>query len=401
MGIRLPRHLVTLGVVGLLASGCKNEAGGQGNLDGGGQGSHDGALDGSGGGDGALTGDALGADDDGDGVPNATDNCPGVSNADQLDFDGDGKGDPCDPDPPTVTCGDQMPAFARGKANVLIILDRSTSMGQGKAPTKWDQAVAALDQVATNLADDLRFGLAVFPGAGNTEMCADPTLELAMGDHTSAEIQGAYDAPLGPNGATPTRQALHVANQNNWVSDPSDPQDATRNKSIVFITDGSPNCKVGSESDFQVSDQVAVIPEVDAIHAKGIPVYIVGFGSGVNADNLNEMATHGGTDNPDDPNNLYYQTNDGAALEAALLSIGSALVSCDLTITGLPTDPTRIYVDLGGNHLVRDSADGFVYNSTSNSVTLQGAACSSLKANPTTTLSIIFGCPPDGSPPIM
>jgi len=37
-------------------------------------------------------------DTDGDGVPDPTDNCPLVANADQLDTDGDGLGDACDPD---------------------------------------------------------------------------------------------------------------------------------------------------------------------------------------------------------------------------------------------------------------------------------------------------------------
>jgi hypothetical protein len=38
-------------------------------------------------------------DSDGDGVPDAMDNCPNVANADQSDFDGDGLGDACDPCP--------------------------------------------------------------------------------------------------------------------------------------------------------------------------------------------------------------------------------------------------------------------------------------------------------------
>ncbi|MDP4008436.1 MAG: S-layer homology domain-containing protein [Candidatus Peregrinibacteria bacterium] len=37
-------------------------------------------------------------DTDGDGVPDATDNCPDILNADQLDTDGDGVGDACDDD---------------------------------------------------------------------------------------------------------------------------------------------------------------------------------------------------------------------------------------------------------------------------------------------------------------
>ena len=41
---------------------------------------------------------AAPADADGDGVPDIEDNCPMVSNADQLDFDDDGLGDVCDDD---------------------------------------------------------------------------------------------------------------------------------------------------------------------------------------------------------------------------------------------------------------------------------------------------------------
>lgn len=37
-------------------------------------------------------------DDDGDGVPDEEDNCPGVANPDQTDTDGDGRGDACDED---------------------------------------------------------------------------------------------------------------------------------------------------------------------------------------------------------------------------------------------------------------------------------------------------------------
>lgn len=40
----------------------------------------------------------AGTDDDGDGIPNAVDNCPTVSNPRQIDTDGNGIGDACDPD---------------------------------------------------------------------------------------------------------------------------------------------------------------------------------------------------------------------------------------------------------------------------------------------------------------
>jgi hypothetical protein len=41
----------------------------------------------------------AGHDEDGDGIPDALDNCPHIANADQADSDGDGVGDVCDPEP--------------------------------------------------------------------------------------------------------------------------------------------------------------------------------------------------------------------------------------------------------------------------------------------------------------
>ena len=48
--------------------------------------------------DGDGIGDACDPDDDNDTVPDTTDNCPLVANPDQKDTDGDGVGDACDPD---------------------------------------------------------------------------------------------------------------------------------------------------------------------------------------------------------------------------------------------------------------------------------------------------------------
>jgi probable HAF family extracellular repeat protein len=45
-------------------------------------------------------------DSDGDGVADANDNCPDVSNADQADADGDGVGDACDAPPPKISIAD-------------------------------------------------------------------------------------------------------------------------------------------------------------------------------------------------------------------------------------------------------------------------------------------------------
>ncbi len=346
-----------------------------------------------GGAGGIDAGGGLPDDADGDGVRDALDNCASVPNSDQTDWDMDGQGDPCDPDPPPMTCGDQQAAFVRHKPNLLVLLDKSKSMDQNG---KWSQATTALDQVAVSLYDDLRLGLALFPALGG-DSCQGPSLQLTMGDHTTAQIKASY-ASASPGGFTPTALALSTARSMGWMSDSTDPENATRAKNVLLVTDGQPNC---TAADPITTDAQPAIDEAAALKAAGVPVFVVGFGSGVDATILDDIAEAGGTDNPGDPNHRYYQANNGTELEAALLSIGNQVIDCKLSVQDTPADPTRIYVLLDGAPLTRDAADGFVYDAASNTVTLQGAACAALHAASAPAVKIIFGCPANGGPPIL
>ena len=59
---------------------------------------------------------SAGHDEDGDGLPDECDNCPGISNSDQVDSDGDGVGDACDPRPGLP--GDSLYSFTPFTGNV-------------------------------------------------------------------------------------------------------------------------------------------------------------------------------------------------------------------------------------------------------------------------------------------
>jgi len=70
-------------------------------------------------------------DTDGDGIPDARDNCPGVPNPDQADADHDGVGDVCDPCPylPSVTsCVQQI---------VAVCISFTSPLGRGSATVSW------------------------------------------------------------------------------------------------------------------------------------------------------------------------------------------------------------------------------------------------------------------------
>jgi hypothetical protein len=219
-----------------------------------------------------------------------------------------------------------------------------------------------------------------------------------MGEHAASDVTGSY-ANLSPGGATPMRRALELARSNNWVSDASDPLDATRSKNVLLVTDGQPNCL--TSSDYRQEDVDGTVTAAGALLAAGVRVFVVGFGNGVTPGTLDLIAEAGGTDNQGDPAHRYYQANNGTELQAALLAIGSAVVTCDLVLTDQPADPTRIYVVVNGTALVRGDPNGFLYDSATNTVKLQGSACTALEGSSQPTMQVIFGCPPGGGPPIL
>ncbi|MCA9664273.1 MAG: VWA domain-containing protein [Myxococcales bacterium] len=346
-------------------------------------------------------------DDDGDGVANGVDNCWAVANADQLDTDDDGRGDACDncpkqanplqldadgngvgdaceAVPPGETCGGQELAYTRVAPNVMVVLDRSGSMRQNN---KMPQAKTALDGLADGLGDKLRLGVAVFPG-DNTS-CGAPTQKLVLGDHPAAAIKASY-AQTNPSGSTPMALALETVRTKNWLTDTGDPQDATRSRAVVLITDGQPNCN---------STNADVVAQAKMLHNDGTSVYVVGFGDGVNPGNLDAVAKAGGTGNPGDPAHDYYQANDSTSLNAALQSISAQVASCTLKLDSAPPDANRIYVLLDDKGLERDAQDGWRYDAGTNTIVISGVPCNSIKGSQTPKLKVVFGCP-NGLPPI-
>ncbi len=248
--------------------------------------------------------------------------------------------------------------------NMLILFDVSGSMGRaGQTPaSKYDQAEHAIHVVTQNTEDDIQYGLMVFPEPGPAPVyCGDGDfpVNVPIATHNWDPIYKFISPTLyntstanpeffgGPRGDydTPMYQALDSAGR------VADLQDPNRRQYLLLITDGVQDCGRGGDYDNDPDTNPGVpygqpgyfVPEeyeqnrqdladkVDELWYAGIDTFVVGFGSGVDATTLNELARSGGTADWDCIENCYFQANDEQQLLAALQQITNKIQAetCD------------------------------------------------------------------------
>jgi hypothetical protein len=122
-------------------------------------------------------------DADGDGVPDSSDNCPDVANADQADADMDGKGDVCDACPATANPGSDAcpPTLTALTTPAQICIGTTTDAGTVtlSGPAINDTAVDL-----SALPGDITMGGGVLIHAGMTSAHFDMTGTRASPDVT-------------------------------------------------------------------------------------------------------------------------------------------------------------------------------------------------------------------------
>jgi hypothetical protein len=279
--------------------------------------------------------------DDMDGIPSASDNCPNNANPGQEDGDGDGVGNVCDNCPATANPSQEdryiaaTMAYGAGDGigdhcqsvvipdtaaacvsestqanpiapNLHFVVDFSGSMdfdacsGCGSRAEAWDGAV---DTLRNTLPGNFNLGVSYFTtdsgtcGGSTGSTNTVPTLALAMTAAGAANLGTNFHnaASIGNDagGGTPTPAALQGVRTRNLYSLPGDTQ-AGRPSAVVLVTDGQPtNCDQGweapgSDSNWEPAgatddgDEIyGTIREAKNLADLGIPVYVIGF-TGVN-----------------------------------------------------------------------------------------------------------------------
>jgi von Willebrand factor type A domain len=276
---------------------------------------------------------------------------------------------------PDLTCGAQQFQLERIPPNVMLVLDRSGSMGQSidgaSATKKWDDLKVALGQLVTNYDTLVRFGVSLYSADGD---CLPGNIDSAPADKNGMNVLGKVNA-ASPGGNTPTAGTLAAVLASGAVSD------ATRQDVVVLATDGIPNC---ADTDVE--------GKIQALYNVNVKTYVIGVGTGTasNPDLLNAWAVAGHTDRAG--TTKYYQTNSQADLKAAFDAIALGLVSCTFKMSAPVPDPNQVYVFDNGVPVPNDPVDGFTYDAMGPTVTLNGAACAALKANPMNDVKVQYGC---------
>ena len=259
--------------------------------------------------------------------------------------------------------------------DIMLVLDRSGSMNNalvnGSNTSKWDVMRNAMATIVANHGANVNFGLSLYPT--NNE-CSVNGAPVAPAINNVGPILSAMNSGGPNNGGTPTHQSLQKA-RDYFDGQPVNPD----GRIVILATDGIPTCN---------SSTGASVNVIGELGQRSIKTYVLGFGFGeADVSGLLEMALAGGT-------NQLYSADSPDELNLALDSIlGDVTVpSCEFNLQQTPSNADDINVVINGVELGRDDPNGWSYDETTRTITLNGAACESVQSGGTSGIEVDLGC---------
>jgi hypothetical protein len=285
------------------------------------------------------------------------------------------------------SCGFEKFTLDRLPASLMLVLDRSSSMGRqpvgGPAgATLWSETLAAVDDVVKATQAGINWGLKLFPVPSGCQVADAPEVAVAPNNHGVVIARAAADGYQTANGRTPTPDA--VARAVTYLRTLQD----KGNKNIVLATDGEPNCP---------SSEAAPMLAVQAVRdaaAAGFKTYVIGIAiepEGIQI--LNQMAMAGGAPR-NDPMFQFYPVSNRADLGQALNAIAGQVASCVFTLSKPPPAPDSVKVTVDGQPAPESATEGWSYTSDQHTaIQLNGSWCERVKTRQQAQVDIVLGCP--------
>jgi hypothetical protein len=320
-------------------------------------------------------------DDDGDGGGEV--DAPGTQPTDAPDIQ---EGD--------ASCGAQNTPIAvenlGDPPDLLIVLDRSGSMNSPipmfppNFTAKWTIMRDALNALAAEFQDNIRFGLAEFPTNDDCAVDNGAAVRVPIDLNQAPEIMG-YFQSRAANGNTPAQLGLQAA-LTYYNTIPVNPA----GRFVLFATDGEPNCSTGDPA-------AETVAAVTALAGAGIKTYVLGFGGGFTDDAvLNNSAQAGQVPRPGGPPH-YYAANSPAQLQMVLDQIAGGIIvpSCSYALASVPPVPDDVTVTLDGVVVPRSTqhTNGWDYHPDAMTITFFGTYCDQITSGAVANVSFVYGCP--------
>jgi hypothetical protein len=186
---------------------------------------------------------------------------------------------------------------------------------------------------------------------------------------------------------------------------------------LLLLTDGTPTCTLSCEctEDNVPVDSQPLIEEAKEAFANGVRTFVIGSpGSEETRDVLSQLASEGGTARQDCSNagpeychfDMTTEPDLAKGLAQALEQIGMSLRSCEYPIPAPPAgqalDPDLVnvlYTPEGADTetIARDPSsgecsEGWQYSADGKNIVLCGEACERVRAEPNSTVEVLFGC---------
>lgn len=320
-------------------------------------------------------------------------------------------------------------------AEVLLVIDRSSSMGQsltgrGGGTSKWELLRSALATTLPTFQDRINVGALFYPESGaatRTAACAlsnIPSVDVDPSVNTAARLLAVFDAS-DPGGSTPTAAALLRA-YTYFVRHPS----RARARYLVLATDGGPNCNAaldpavcecigggggcrgggglgGLTGGNMCLDRVRTRDEIRDIATNpvtAIPTYVIGMADSTERSaaletTLTEMAIAGGRPNHTATGaETYYDVRRDEDLATAFTAVQNAIARCTFVTPSTPTSTNGLSLAVNGVAVPYDPthANGWDWTDRAyGELALFGPACPSNAASAPTATAIVE-CHADG-----
>lgn len=311
---------------------------------------------------------------------------------------------PPEEDAGIVPCVPGIVTLKHAEPTVLLVLDRSGSMGTpfGRL-TRWLALQQSLNAALPPVDETMALGAYIFPSnAPGLECAAPPDVDLLPSVGNANRIRQLL-ASSGPVGGTPTASAMLNA------ADALLAVRASRSaRALILATDGAPGCNFaldpytcvctraggcGLRGAGDCLDDTRTVAALGDIANAGLPTWVIGLHDGADMifeQVLNRMAVAGGRPRMTG-GSQYYPAANQAELSSALVQIRDQIGACTFLTTSVPDSLGNIEVTVNGVQIDEDALDGWVWVDKANGeLELVGPACTNLL--PAAPVSAMVGC---------